>query len=103
MNPLNIIGGGAVSDVWCQIYADVLNRTIRRVKNPIQSNAKGAAFLASVGLGYVTFDDIADLTEISKVFTPNQENRAIYDKLFKQFVEIYKKNRKIYHSLNAQK
>ncbi|TFH29459.1 MAG: xylulose kinase [Promethearchaeota archaeon] len=100
LDPLNIIGGGAVSDVWCQIYADVLNRTIRRVKNPIQSNAKGAAFVASVGLGYITFEDIAQLTEISHIFEPNPENRAIYDKLFKQFVEIYKKNRKIYRNLN---
>ncbi|MHA1618338.1 MAG: xylulokinase [Promethearchaeota archaeon] len=102
LDPLNIIGGGAVSDVWCQIYADVLNRTIRRVKNPIQSNAKGAAFVASVGLGYISFDDIADLTEISKVFKPNPENRVVYDKLFKQFVEIYKKNRKIYRDLNLK-
>ncbi len=102
MDPLNIIGGGAISDVWCQIYADVLNRTIRRVKNPIQSNARGAAFVASVGLGYITFDDITGLTEISKMFTPNQDNRAIYDKLFKQFVKIYKKNRKIYQHLNLK-
>ncbi|MHA1936341.1 MAG: xylulokinase, partial [Candidatus Thorarchaeota archaeon] len=40
MDPLNIIGGGAQSDVWCQIYADVLNRTIRRVKDPIMANAR---------------------------------------------------------------
>ena len=101
LDPLNMIGGGAVSDVWCQIYADVLNRTIRRVKNPIQSNAKGAAFVASVGLGYITFEDISQLTEFSHIFHPNPDNRAIYDKLFKQFIEIYKKNRKIYHSLNS--
>lgn len=101
LDPLNIIGGGAVSDVWCQIYADVLNRTIRRVKNPVQSNAKGAAFVASVGLGYITFDEIAQLTEFSRIFHPNPDNQAIYDKLFKQFVEIYKKNRKIYHHLNS--
>ena len=101
MDPLNIIGGGAVSDVWCQIYADVLNRTIRRVKNPIQSNAKGAAFVASVGLGYIKFDDISELTEFSKIFKPNQENRGIYDKLFKEFVEIYNKNKNIYQRLNS--
>ncbi|MHA1855616.1 MAG: xylulokinase [Promethearchaeota archaeon] len=100
LDPLNIIGGGAVSDVWCQIYADILNRTIRRVKNPIQSNAKGAAFVASVGLGYITFNEISKLTEFSKIFKPNKKNRVLYDNLFKHFVEIYKKNRKIYQQLN---
>ncbi len=101
LDPLNIIGGGAISDVWCQIYADVLNRTIKRVKDPIQANARGAAFVASVGLGYIKFDDISELTEFSKIFKPNQENRAIYDKLFKEFVEIYNKNKEIYQRLNS--
>ena len=101
LDPLNIIGGGAISDVWCQIYSDVLNRTIRRVKDPIQANARGAAFVASVGLGYIKFDDIGELTEFSKIFKPNQKNRAIYDKLFKEFVEIYNQNRKIYQRLNS--
>ena len=31
--------------------ADVLNRTIRQVKDPIQANVRGAALLASAGLG----------------------------------------------------
>ena len=35
LDPINMIGGGANSNVWCQIYADVLNRTIRQVENPI--------------------------------------------------------------------
>ncbi|MBD3352262.1 MAG: xylulose kinase [Candidatus Lokiarchaeota archaeon] len=102
LNPINIIGGGANSNVWCQIFADVLNRTIRRVKNPIQANARGAAFVASVGLGYINFNDISNIIEISKVFKPNPEHRKIYDCLFEQFVNIYKKNKKIYWKLNKR-
>ncbi|MCP4762235.1 MAG: xylulose kinase [archaeon] len=101
MDPLNIIGGGANSDVWCQIYADVMNRTMRRVKDPIYSNARGAAFIASVGLGYIKWDDIPGYIEIDKVFEPNPDNREVYDKLFKEFVQIYKKNNKIYRRLNS--
>ncbi|MHA1894694.1 MAG: xylulokinase, partial [Candidatus Helarchaeota archaeon] len=37
LDPINMIGGGANSDIWCQIYADVLNRTIKQVKDPIQA------------------------------------------------------------------
>ena len=97
---LNIIGGGAQSDIWCQIFADVLNRKIKQVKDPIQSNARGAAFIASIGLGYLKWDEIQRCCEISKVFTPNPKNRSIYDKLFKEYQNIYKIMRKLYKRLN---
>jgi sugar (pentulose or hexulose) kinase len=100
MPVLNIVGGGAQSDVWCQIFADVLNRRIRQVNNPIQANSRGAAFIGSVGLGYITWDEVADLTEIKKEYHPNPDNREIYDELFKEFTNIYKTNKKLYKRLN---
>ena len=100
MPELNIIGGGAQSNVWCQIFADVLNRKIKQVKNPIQANARGAAFIASVGLGFIDWNDIPKYTEYSNIFTPNQENREIYDTLFREYINIYKTTRKMYKRLN---
>lgn len=100
MDPLNIIGGGAQSDVWCQIYADVLNRTIQRVKDPIQANARGAAFIASVALGYITFNDIPNLIKYSTTFHPNSKHVETYNRLFPEFLTIYKNNRKMYKRLN---
>ncbi|MHA1661606.1 MAG: xylulokinase [Promethearchaeota archaeon] len=100
MPELNMIGGGASSNVWCQIFADVLNRTIKQVKDPIQANARGAAFMASVGLGYIEWDDIQKYIQISNVFKPNPENREIYDKLYKEFLNIYKITSKLYRRLN---
>jgi len=100
MPELNIIGGGATSNVWCQIFADVLNRTIKQVKDPIQANARGAAFIASVGLGYLTWDQIPELIQYSNIFKPNPENRAVYDKLFSEFVNIYKIMKKTHKRLN---
>jgi xylulokinase len=90
MPVLNIIGGGATSNIWCQIFADVLDRKIQQVVEPIQANARGAAFIASVGLGYLKWDEIKQCCQISNVYTPNPENRRIYDTLFKEFVNIYK-------------
>ncbi|MBD3255509.1 MAG: xylulose kinase [Candidatus Lokiarchaeota archaeon] len=100
MPELNIIGGGGSSDVWCQIFADVLNRKINQVKDPIQANARGAAYIASVGLGYIDWDHIAKHTEIAKTFTPNSENRETYDGLFKEYLTIYKNMKKQYKRLN---
>jgi xylulokinase len=100
MDPINIIGGGAQSDIWCQIYADVLNRTIRRVRNPIMANARGSAFIAAVALGHCSFEDIPRLVQYSKTFIPNPDNRKLYDTLFKEFINLYKNNKAMSRRLN---
>lgn len=100
LDVLNMIGGGANSNIWCQIFADVLDRPIRQVKDPILANARGAAFLASVALGYLSFDDVSERVKISQHYTPNPENRGIYDELFNEFLDIYKQNQPIYARLN---
>ena len=100
MDPIHMIGGGANSGVWCQIHADVFNRTIKRVKDPIQANLRGAAFLAAVSLGYLRFKDIAQRIHIADIYTPNPQNRKIYDELQREFINIYKYNKRIYARLN---
>jgi xylulokinase len=101
MNPINLVGGGASSDIWCQIHADILNRTIKQVKDPIQANARGTAFLASIGLGYLKFEDIPKYIQIKNTFEPNPEHRKLYDEMFAEFLNIYKKNKGIFKRLNA--
>ncbi|MBL6974793.1 MAG: FGGY-family carbohydrate kinase [Deltaproteobacteria bacterium] len=100
MNPLNIIGGGARSDVWCRIMADVLGRTVRQVEDPLQANARGAAFIAAVALGHIGFDDIPGLIRFSDTFDPDPANRGLYDNLFGEFLNIYRLNRGLYARLN---
>ena len=100
MDPINMVGGGAISDVWCQIHADILDRTINQVKDPIQATARGSVFIASVALGYMGFEDIPKHIQIKNVFKPNPDNRKIYDELFKEFLNIYKNNKTMCARLN---
>jgi xylulokinase len=100
LDPIRFIGGGANSSVWCQIFADVLNRTINQINAPIQANLRGAAFLASIALGHLAVEDIPDQVKISHTYLPNPNNRSIYDGLYRQFLELYKRNRRIYKRLN---
>jgi xylulokinase len=98
---LNIIGGGAKSDVWCQIMADITNRTIHRVKHPQQAGAKGIALLASMTLGYIpSFEDIKNHIQIDRTFEPLPENRKLYDRLYREFKNIYRQNKKWYARMN---
>lgn len=97
---INAVGGGAKSDVWCQIHADVLNRTIRQVKEPWLTGLRGAAWLASLALGKASIDDIEQHTPIAHTYAPNPDQRRLYDELFAEFVNIYQRNKPIYARLN---
>jgi len=102
MEAINMLGGGAKSGIWCQIHADVMDRKIRQVKDPILANVRGAALLASVALGYLRYDEIASRVPIAHVYEPNPDHRKIYDELFEEFVGIYKSNQKTYARLNRR-
>lgn len=100
MPSLRIVGGGALSDVWCQIFANVLNRNIERVRAPREANARGAALIAAVGMGRISYDDIAGLVPIERTFSPESASRATYDELYALFVDFYRRNRAFYKKLN---
>ncbi len=100
---LNFIGGGANSDVWSQIFADIFNRKIRQVKDPIYSNARGAAFLAAMALKYITLEDIPKTIQIKAEYTPDPANRKIYDELFKEFTTYYKAQKKACARMNKNR
>ncbi len=100
LDPINIVGGGARSDVWCRIFADVLGRTLRRVEKPVTANARGAAYIAAVGLGYLRFEDIPGLTRFDRVFEPDTTLFPLYDRLFREFLNCHKANKSIFHRMN---
>jgi len=97
---INMVGGGAKSNIWCQIHADVLGRSIRQVRDPIMVNVRGAGLLASAALGYIQYNEIEEKVPIAHVYEPNPEHRKIYDELFDEFMAIYQSNQKIYARLN---
>jgi xylulokinase len=100
LDKVNLVGGGAQSDLWCQVLADVLNRTVRQVKDPVYANARGAAFMAAVGLGLVRFEDIPNLIQYQATYTPEPERRELYDTMYREYLTIYKVTHKIHERLN---
>src|SRR5262249_46711966 len=99
---IHLAGGGAGSDVWCQIFADVLGITAVQVKDPIQANARGAAFIAAAGLGEIALGDVSRLVAIKREYQPNPDLRALYDDQFDTFVDIYRQMRGVYRKLNGR-
>lgn len=103
LDAITMIGGGARSDLWCRIHADVLDRPIRQAQDPILANARGATLQAAAALGFISYDDIPRLVPIARTYEPNPRNRAVYDELFGQFVSLYKNNRRIFARLNRSR
>ncbi|MHA2495561.1 MAG: xylulokinase [Candidatus Hodarchaeales archaeon] len=99
---LNIIGGGARSDIWCQIFADITNHQISRVHSPQEAGAIGAAMLAWNALGKIaTFEEIKKTIRVDKTFYPNEELVDFYNQRFKGFKDLYKNNKKWYSHMNS--
>lgn len=77
------IGGGASSDLWCQILADASNRPVHRLET-VEASALGAGMAAAAGAGL--FDSVAQAAsamsgEPKQTFTPRAETVARYKEL----------------------
>jgi xylulokinase len=97
---LNMVGGGAKSGIWCQVFADVLGRPIRQVKEPIYANVRGAGFLGALALGLLDRDQISERIQIAQTYHPDPANRSVYDRLFKEFLNLYQIQRPAFARLN---
>lgn len=95
-----ITGGGARSDSWCQIFADVLGIEIRRDAQPVAVNARGAGWIGAVGAGMISFAEIPGLMRNDHVFTPTAANRETYDDAFHVYQDLHKRLAGIYRRLH---
>jgi xylulokinase len=95
-------GGGALSDVWSQIHADVLGVPIHQIDDPLNTTVRGTALLAFVMLGYLSLDEVTELVKIKRTFEPDESNRAVYDKMHTQYRELFKRNKKVFKALNME-
>lgn len=100
---LNAVGGGATSAVWCQILADVLDVTVRQVRDPIRVNARGAALIGAVGLGLTTFEEVERGLEIAAEYRPLPGRRAVYDEAYQTFLALHRANKPIFRRLNERR
>ncbi|MBW2258238.1 MAG: FGGY-family carbohydrate kinase [Deltaproteobacteria bacterium] len=94
-------GGGAVSDLWSQIFADVLQLPIHQVADPRFAVCRGVALLGFSHAGLFSLDEVEDRVPIKRIYEPNADLAARYDLIFSQFVLAFRRNRSIFRALNA--
>ena len=90
-----------MSNLWSQIMADILNKKIIQMTNPIASGTIGAALIAGIGIGKLnSFREFKPKIAEKATYTPNPANKEIYDTLYGAFRTIYKQLRQMYKGLN---
>lgn len=103
-NEVRIIGGGCLSEKWMQIIADVTGKTCKIVADPRNSGALGVAVVAMIGLGHLSgFDQVKDFIKVDKTYVPDLNNKAIYDKLFQDYKNVYNGLDKAYKQANSSR
>jgi xylulokinase len=95
-----LTGGGALSDVWAQIMADVVGIPMHRQADPRNNNVIGMGLLAFNRLNMIRLDEIPHLVKFDRIFEPDPKNQVIYDEVFEQFLAAKDKVRPVIHALN---
>ena len=90
INTSKICGGGAKSELWKKIMANVLNVQLQCVASE-QGPGLGGAMLAMVACGaYATVADACKaLVSVASTVDPEQELVDRYEKRYQQFRKIY--------------
>ncbi|WP_407635693.1 FGGY-family carbohydrate kinase [Pseudothermotoga thermarum] len=90
--PKQIIATGGLmkSDLWTQVCADVLGKTIHRI-NVEEASSFGAAIMAMKGVGAIkNYDEIlSKAVKIVDSFEPIEENKKIYLELYEIYKDLY--------------
>lgn len=93
---LRLGGGGAASDHWCQIRADVLGRPLQRVEGS-DPGALGAAVMAGVGSG--AMPDLATAAEqmvrTDREFAPDPVRAALEEDRFRLWQDLIRGTRPV--------
>ncbi len=99
---VNMIGGCANSDLWPQIFADVLEVPVYRMSNTLEAGTIGVAMIAMIGIGEIPdFETAAEKIAVNRVFEPNPDNAPRYRHLFNLMKEYYRRNKDLWKRENA--
>ncbi|RPE45253.1 xylulokinase [Streptomyces sp. Ag109_O5-1] len=94
------VGGGART-LWTRIVSDVTGRPQELPRHTIGA-AYGDTFFAALGAGLAGPDDIDDWNPTVAVVEPAPEAGAVYDELYRLYLDLYPATREAAHALAAR-
>ena len=97
---VRLLGGGAQSALWCQIYADVLGRPVEQVTDARHAQLRGAALWARISLGELRLEDVPDLVPAAETFVPSAHTRMTYGDAYAEYTKLHGTLKGLYGRLN---
>lgn len=92
VGPVDAIGGGARSDAWLQVCADVWGVEVRRRSLVEEATSLGAAVIGAVGVGAVSgFDVTRGFSHVEQSFRPDPDAHRRYRRRHEQFLDAYER------------
>lgn len=94
--------GGAKSDLWMQITADILQRPLHRlVRHP--GSSLGVAVAAGIGVGvFSDWSAVEAFVDLSEPFMPDAGNAAVYDRNYRVYRTTYERLKDVYPILSHE-
>ena len=91
-------GGGATSEVWKQMAADIFEIPVYTMSAAKEGGAYGAILVAGVGAGIWKdlHEAIKVLKEDEKFYTPNPDTQAAYRKAYEKYKMLYFANKPVF-------
>lgn len=100
ISELRAIGGGARSDLWLQLKADICGVPVV-VPSITEAASRGAALLAGTAAGHFTSAASAaeEKLRFERRFDPDLKRKALYDERFELYREVYPALKSIHHRI----
>ncbi|MYA92247.1 MAG: hypothetical protein F4Y30_02320 [Chloroflexi bacterium] len=100
INELTAVGGGARSDRWMQMKADICAVPVS-VLHTSEAASLGVAMLAGWATGvYASLDEAAQqLIRVRKTFSPRPDRAEVYQRQLTRYVQLYEALKPIYQDM----
>lgn len=90
-------GGGAASDVFLQMQADIFELPVRTMSAAAEGGAYGAALIAGLGLGwYRTPEEAVAVLRAEKQFLPDEAGAAASRRAYELYYRLYPTLKELY-------
>jgi len=91
IDSVRILGGGAQSDLWCSMYAGILDRPVEKVAHPRDAQLVGAGLWALVSLGEMALPEAASRVHVERTFDSADCDRDVYQSAYADYRGLYKR------------
>ena len=103
ISEVRMYGGSARSELWNQIFVDILGIKVCSTKT-VETTALGAAICAASGAGiYSNIEEAADyMVQVKREYSPNATNHQLYDRLYHEvYCKFYDRVHDLIHNASG--